>query len=319
MKIIYSLFLLCLLTFTCIAQSGMYDVRFNLHSVDCNNSIMFVDIEIRATSATSTFNITDQNYRFSFTRDGIAGINPPITQPPNPNDRSFFIHQELCVAGFTQLNGLTSFYNAHTLSGSLDTVVSVNIGMGGGDGYPVAEMNNNPLPPTCTAPAGNDWPNGWVHITRLRIQLLGPGSCANLSWHTHAPIDFPNTSILEEFAGVNYPVEEGNYEDFSMCLADGCPLPIELISFNGYDRQCSIDLEWQTANEINNDYFIILSSTNGSEFKEIGRIEGAGTTSIGNSYSYKVENVSLINYFKLIQVDYDGNSKEFKTIVVNSE
>ena len=300
------------------SQSGQFDVRFKLHSIDLVNNIMYVDIEVRATSPASLFNMSDQNYRFSFLRSGVAPINPPIDAPlTNPPDRSFFILDELCVSQFVQLNNLTSFYNPHTLTGSIDTVVSVNINLAGGDGYPVGEHNNNPLPATCNAPAGSDWPTGWVHVTRLRVQLIGPDACLDLVWHTHDPFDFPPTFIGEKFAGILYEVTEGVYENFSMCLVD--PLPIELLDFKGFDLGCEIHLEWYTASEVNNDYFVILGSDDGKKFKEIDRVKGSGTTSTVSSYYYTVENISPVNYYKLVQVDYDGKTSEHKTIVVNSD
>ncbi|MEM7104095.1 MAG: T9SS type A sorting domain-containing protein [Bacteroidota bacterium] len=304
-----------------IAQVGQFDVRFNLNSVDCPNNMIFVDIEVKAANAGSTFNMSDQNYRFSFNRDAIAPINPPITQPPNPTDRSFFIQDELCPSGFVQLNSLTSFYNSHTLTGSLDTIVSVNVVLAGGDGYPVGELDNNPKPPTCLdALDGPDWPNGWVHVTRLRVQLLGADSCVEFDWHDQTPEEFPPTFIGEKFLGSLFEVAEGTYNNFNFCLSDSCglDLPIELLSFEGLDRDCEIDLKWETATEINNDYFIIMGSSDGDNFQEIGRVQGSGTTSNVSSYAFTVENVSILNYFKLIQVDYDGSTQEYETITIRS-
>jgi len=84
-------------------------------------------------------------------------------------------------------------------------------------------------------------------------------------------------------------------------------LPIELITFEGskYDR--SNDLNWVTMTEINNDYFIVERSLDGEQFEFLHEVEGAGTSSIINSYTFSDENFQpTINYYRLKQTDFDG-------------
>jgi len=70
--------------------------------------------------------MSEQNYRFSFTRDELS--NPRISK-------------ELTISGFVPggpgTNGTNGFtlYSPHNLVGSLDTVVSYNVELAGGDGY----------------------------------------------------------------------------------------------------------------------------------------------------------------------------------------
>jgi len=94
------------------------------------------------------------------------------------------------------------------------------------------------------------------------------------------------------------------------CEVEFDDLPIELISFNGEAESKGNLLSWQTATEINNDYFTLEISNNGEEFEMINRQEGAGTSSIINEYSYFDEEIKNgITYYRLTQTDFDGSSE----------
>ena len=85
-------------------------------------------------------------------------------------------------------------------------------------------------------------------------------------------------------------------------------LPVEWISFTA-DRLDSrnIQLRWETANEVNNDYFIVQRSIDGEFFEEIGTVDGKGTTDSPTSYSF-LDNTyqANINYYRLKQMDLNG-------------
>jgi hypothetical protein len=100
------------------------------------------------------------------------------------------------------------------------------------------------------------------------------------------------------------------------------PLPVELISFDLYKHSNSVMLRWSTASEINNNYFTVERSSNGSEFQPIGMIDGAGNSSSVNHYEFEDKQpYSGINYYRLVQVDYDGTAtnSEIKKVDFNKE
>lgn len=93
------------------------------------------------------------------------------------------------------------------------------------------------------------------------------------------------------------------------------PLPIELAHFSGSFHNNLIDLDWTTANELNNDGFEIQKSINGKEWRKIGFIQGQGKTNEMNEYQYQDSNpVSGNNYYRLKQIDFDG-AFEYSNIV----
>ncbi len=89
-------------------------------------------------------------------------------------------------------------------------------------------------------------------------------------------------------------------------ISGGGPLPVELISFNAAVKDKTSVLKWMTASEINNDYFEIEHSNNGTDFRKIGKIDGNGTSNLRNEYTFVDESPQNgINYYRLKQVDYD--------------
>ncbi|RJE70357.1 T9SS type A sorting domain-containing protein [Reichenbachiella sp. MSK19-1] len=102
----------------------------------------------------------------------------------------------------------------------------------------------------------------------------------------------------------------------------GCPpqvsespaLPVELISFNLAADESNISITWQTASEINNDYFNLYRSDDGLSFEIITTVDGHGTTNEVQNYSYTdYPAVAGTYYYKLQQVDYDGVNEFFDT------
>lgn len=84
-------------------------------------------------------------------------------------------------------------------------------------------------------------------------------------------------------------------------------LPISLLDFYGRAEADAIALYWTTSTELNNDYMAVERSQNGIDFEEIGQVEGKGTTTEPQQYTF-VDNhpISGTNYYRLRQVDYDG-------------
>ncbi len=95
------------------------------------------------------------------------------------------------------------------------------------------------------------------------------------------------------------------------------PLPVELVSFTGKEKDEEVLLSWQTASELNNDYFIVEHSVDGQVFTEIGDMPGAGTTTVIQYYSYTHNLPSYPdNYYRLKQVDFDGAFEYSDVILV---
>ncbi len=106
---------------------------------------------------------------------------------------------------------------------------------------------------------------------------------------------------------------------FASAAADN-PLPVELLSFEGYVLDNSIELKWITASELNNDFFEIQRSIDGISFDVIGFHKGNGTRTGKSEYKFLDKSpIPGVSYYRLKQVDYDGMFEILPTIYVNNE
>ncbi len=94
---------------------------------------------------------------------------------------------------------------------------------------------------------------------------------------------------------------------FGGVAAAAVVLPIELVSFTGKKDRKNNELKWTTATELNNDFFTIEKTLDGTNFEIVGIENGAGHSNQYSDYSlidYDVREV--INYYRLKQTDLDG-------------
>jgi hypothetical protein len=95
-------------------------------------------------------------------------------------------------------------------------------------------------------------------------------------------------------------------------------LPVELLSFKGKGYSSKVFLEWETASESNNDYFLIeRNKTSGTgEWEIAGSIRGHGNSSIKSSYSFIDNDQNDTIYYRLKQVDFNGAYTYYGPIAV---
>jgi len=130
-------------------------------------------------------------------------------------------------------------------------------------------------------------------------------------------IDFdPCPAVFNAPMFGGYDIYVAKY-DFSNCSCS--VLPVELLSFSGKQAGARTQLQWATTSEINNDYFTIERSINGNEFYPIGQVEGAGYSYSRLNYSFEDKNPLAENYYRLKQVDFNGELRYSKTISINVE
>lgn len=119
---------------------------------------------------------------------------------------------------------------------------------------------------------------------------------------------------IDIFCRANGSGEEWWIDNIELIEQYNCsPLPIELMAFTAVPYTTnSVKTIWQTASEQNNNYFVIEKSSNGHDWKQVGIVNGAGN-------SNEILNYNLIDYspypglsyYRLTQVDFDGNRETF--------
>lgn len=96
-------------------------------------------------------------------------------------------------------------------------------------------------------------------------------------------------------------------------------LPITLKSFNATpEEDCTVNLNWATLSERNNDFFTIERSTDGVNYIEIHKQAGAGNSTSELTYG-AVDFLPEpgLNYYRLKQTDFDRNFEYFEPVAVN--
>ena len=87
-----------------------------------------------------------------------------------------------------------------------------------------------------------------------------------------------------------------------------CILPIKLKEIEAHrTTEKTVDVNWTTTSEIDNDFFSIERSVDGRNFASIGTLQGEGNSSNQNSYHFQDPNsLSSTAYYRLMQVDQNG-------------
>ena len=111
------------------------------------------------------------------------------------------------------------------------------------------------------------------------------------------------------------------YSPFNLGSGSGNnPLPIDLLSFTADCSDDVVDINFSVISQVNNDYFIIERSKDALIWEELKLIEGAGNTNTQMDYAYlDIDPLNGISYYRLKQVDHNGDSEIFYPISVSCE
>ena len=122
-------------------------------------------------------------------------------------------------------------------------------------------------------------------------------------------------------------VNPGNGFTYSACqlntgeiVPTNIALPVTLISFTGKKVNNANELNWSTVNESNSNYFEVLRSSDGINFETIGNVNAAGNSSAYSTYNFTDDApFSGVNYYKLIEYDFNGASTTSTIIAINDD
>jgi uncharacterized repeat protein (TIGR01451 family) len=94
--------------------------------------------------------------------------------------------------------------------------------------------------------------------------------------------------------------------------------PVEFIHFTASHAGNDALLNWSTASENNNDHFDVERSPDGIHYQKIASVKGKGNSNSISEYSFKDENIPAGElYYRLVQVDSEGNNNDSKTITLD--
>lgn len=121
----------------------------------------------------------------------------------------------------------------------------------------------------------------------------------------------------------SYSVTESAITRFSpriLAVVDYTVLPVKLIGFSARAKNGIVEINWSTATEINNDYFIVERSADARAFKQVATIKGAGNSTGILTYSVlDAKPLSRTSYYRLKQADMNGKLTYSKVAMVYIE
>ena len=111
----------------------------------------------------------------------------------------------------------------------------------------------------------------------------------------------------------------GNHDSLNDFGLWGGALPVEWLTFKGRYVGDQVQLDWATGSEENNSHFVIERTHDGAHWEEIGEVAGAGFATEVTRYMFMDENpYKDFNYYRIKQVDYDGEYDYSKIVLVSS-
>lgn len=177
--------------------------------------------------------------------------------------------------------------------------------------------------------------NGLIDIINLsEIVLINAANANNIYWQIDGALNVGVSAIVKGNFIVNGAL---SFADGSDLLGRGLSregaittvnmdatlpsgsLPIKLIEFKGESKKTHNLLSWTTATETNNNYFTIEKTLDGLNYSTLATVSGAGTSSFIINYTHSDFNFERkINYYRLTQTDYNGESESFNVISINN-
>jgi len=96
-------------------------------------------------------------------------------------------------------------------------------------------------------------------------------------------------------------------------------VPVELVSFSATKDEEDIFLCWSTATELNNQGFEIQRSNDNQNFNRIGFVEGKGTTTERQEYSFRDNTITGEGkyFYRLKQIDHEGTFSYSQVIEID--
>ena len=187
-------------------------------------------------------------------------------------------------------------------------------------GYPMTPpMNQFSIQTNCYTFTA---PNDTINLQQVIFPYCGGGNTFSFTYELYdfgcgliqSGNVFANNQITGLTVGLNYQI---CYTIQSACSWDSLifpyvyttssVLPIELVSFDAFAGKNKVELKWTTASEENCDWFIIEHTRNAKDFTQVARVKAAGnSTSLLNYRANDLHPENGINYYRLRQIDYDG-------------
>lgn len=285
-----------------LSESETDLVKWNVGNATGNHIVPFtntngvkVPVEINITAAgsaggsllLSTYRTTNMNTPWPAVAPAVTNMCSPVIQA----DASLFV-----VDRFWRIDGnsyatkpgatLSFGYDFANEAGGVNTINEANLQAQRFNPTQASGVNTCPFPAPAPGPGGH-----WEGL------LFGT---------VNTSTDRVNNAVISS---------ADFFKDWIL-VDNSTPLPVTLLNFEVDCENGFTVLNWSTASEINNDYFVIEKSTDAINFFPIATVQGNGNSNTVLSYTYTDETPNYATtYYRLKQVDFDGKFEYFNVVV----
>lgn len=166
---------------------------------------------------------------------------------------------------------------------------------------------------------GNTWHTGGNFgnssgIKTFDVDFTSSGGSVNTSYDYNPPSNTDGNYATYGASG-GTPTTQGNLPN---CELEVVVLATDLTYFNAAKENDKSKITWETVTETNNSHFILEHSINGTQWTQLAKINGAGTSANRINYEFIHERPAAgNNYYKLKSVDFDGEIYHKGIVVLN--
>ena len=144
------------------------------------------------------------------------------------------------------------------------------------------------------------------HLSAVLAVNIPSGHYLMLRWKDSDELEADHGLAIDDFS-LTWTMEDTD--------GPAVVLPVELAHFTAFSKGAVVELQWRTASEDQNDYFLLERSTDGQAFGEIGKADGKGTTALETAYTYLDKHpLAGTSYYRLKQVD-EGGEYTYSSVV----
>ncbi|MEN9442156.1 MAG: hypothetical protein RLZ33_2233 [Bacteroidota bacterium] len=253
------------------------------------------------------FNMNVNMANFTIVNFGTITFNNPVAFQP--------------VSLFNNASGLIYFNSSVTLNGS-SLIVNSNVIYAN-----VTTIQTSSQPAICQNTDAQFYCTQFNNNVPVNsVQSPSGQSCFNISTGSLLNSNVSPHSDLYVCLGLSYvgttgSATFGSATDILNCGSCSYALPISLVSFDARNMDNrTVNIDWTTATENNNDYFTVQRSQDGINWHNIQTIDGSGNSNVLLSYTTAdSEPLPGVSYYRLKQTDFDGKYEysEIKSVDMN--
>lgn len=133
------------------------------------------------------------------------------------------------------------------------------------------------------------FPNTWTHIQDSMNNILAPNT------HTRGRIAFRHHVVGDINGALSriIAIDDVNINTY--------PLEVSLVNlYCKADKDNNVNLYWETASENNCAYFIVERTVDGKNFKQVGKVNAKGNSTVKQSYSFQDVTAASAGYNKVM-------------------